>query len=146
MQVCDYFNFVLFIFRFCQIVLITLPNNASLPKSSQYLEDYNSYYDAQANALPSYIAAEFDVVDFEKYQEFTVGDGMVSLGVVGMAKYGTAVRKYFNGPLSPNTVYTLFQRFYDEQTLVYISDFLPPIKTKQKDIFEQFKEQQGKLY
>ena len=129
--------------RFCQIVLITLPNNASIPTSVQHLENYNSYYDAQANALPSYIAAEFDVEDFKKYQEFTVGDGMVSSGVVGMTKYGGSVRKYFNGPLSPNTVYTVFQRFYDEQNLVYISDFLPPMKTKQKEVFDQFKGQQA---
>ena len=124
-------------------MLITLSNNGSFPKSSEYLDDYNSYHDAKASAQPSYIAAEFNIVDSEKYRDFTVGDGEISLGVVGMSKYGTAVRKYFNGPLSPDTMYTVFQRSYDEQDLVYIGDFLPPTKTKQKDNFDKLKESQG---
>ena len=127
-------------------MLITSPNNVSLSTSSHYLKNYNSYYDVQASVSPSsYIAAEYDVVEFKKYQEFTVGDGSVTLGVVGVSKDGTATRKYFNGPLSPGTVYTLLQRFYDGQNLVYISDFLPPIKTRQKDNLDQFKGQQGKF-
>ena len=130
--------------RFCQIVLITLPANGNLPKASQFLENHNSYYDAKASVQSSsYIAAEFDIVEFEKYKEFAVGDGSVSLGVVGMSKYGTAVRKYFNGPLSPNTMYTIFERFYDETSLVYISDFLLPVKTRRKNNFEKFKGTSG---
>ncbi|CAB4008617.1 Hypothetical predicted protein [Paramuricea clavata] len=130
--------------RFCQVVLITLSTNGSLPKPSQYVDNYNSYHDAQASAQPSsYIAAEFDIVDFEKFREFTVGDGSVSLGVVGMSKYGAAVREYFNGPLSSDTLYTVYQRFYNEKDLVYISDFLHPTKTKQKDNFDEFRGSQA---
>jgi hypothetical protein len=126
--------------------LITLSTNGSFPKPSQYVDNYNSYHDAKASAQSSsYIAAEFDIVDFEKFREFTVGDGRVSLGVVGMSKYGTAVREYFNGPLSSDTLYTVYQRFYNEKDLVYISDFLHPTKTKQKDNFDEFRGSQGML-
>lgn len=66
-----------------------------------------------------------------------MGDGGVSLGVVGMSKYGKGVRKYVNGPLSSDTMYTVFGRFYDEQSLLYISDFLSPVKTRRKDNIEK---------
>ena len=137
---------ILYFFRYCQIILITLQSNGSLPKLSEYLENYNSYHEAKASAQSSYIAAEFNIKDFKKFQEFTVGDGSTSSGVVGMSKYGPAVRKYFNGPLSPDTLYTVFQRFYTEQKLVYVSDFLSLTKTKKKENFDQFSKPQGMLH
>ena len=104
------------IFRRCQIVLITLPSNGSLLTSAQYTDDFSSYHEAKAAShSSSYIAAEFDVVDFETYKKFTVGNGGVTSGVVGMSNYGAAVRKYFNGPLSSGSMYTVFQRFYTDQ-------------------------------
>ena len=85
--------------------MITL--SAGLPKS--HPDDLKSYHDAKASTEPSYITAEFDVADFEKFREFTVGDGGYSLGVTGM--------KYFNGPLSPGSMYTIFEKFYNERVM-----------------------------
>ncbi|XP_028396303.1 uncharacterized protein LOC114520270 [Dendronephthya gigantea] len=108
--------------RFIQIVVMTL--SAGLPKS--HPNNFKSYHDAKTTTEPSYITAEFDVADFKNFREFTVGDGGYSLGVIGM--------KYFNGPLSPGTMYTIFQKFYNEQLeLIYESDYLSPIKTKEKE-------------
>ena len=82
-------------------------------------EDLYTYDEARKKkpTLVPYIAAEFNAMDFDHYEIFTVGDSRRS----SRAKNKTSRRRrkevnrpfeFFNGPLEGGTLYTVFLRAY----------------------------------
>ena len=82
-------------------------------------KDLYTYDEARKKkpTLVPYIAAEFNAIDFDHYEIFTVGDSRRS----SRAKNKTSRRrrkevnrpfKFFNGPLEGGTLYTMFLRAY----------------------------------
>ena len=82
-------------------------------------EDLYTYDEARKKkpTLVPYIAAEFNAMDFDDYEIFTVGDSRRS----SRAKNKTSRRRrnevnrafeFFNGPLEGGTFYTVFLRAY----------------------------------
>jgi hypothetical protein len=55
-----------------------------------------------------YIATQFSAKEFEKYRIFKVGDGKNYS--VGARKRRDISGQYYNGPLEPETYYSMFQR------------------------------------
>ena len=84
-----------------------------------YKRDVYTYDEARKEkpTLVPYIAAEFNAMDFNDYQIFTVGDSRRS----SRAKIKTSRRRikevnrpfeFFNGPLEEGTYYAVFLRAY----------------------------------
>ena len=82
-------------------------------------EDLYTYDEARKKkpTLVPYIAAEFNAMDFDDYEIFTVGDSRRS----SRAKNKTSRRRrkevnrpfeFFNGPLEGGTLYAVFLRAY----------------------------------
>ena len=83
-------------------------------------EDLYTYDEARKKkpTLVPYIAAEFNAMDFDDYEIFTVGDSRRS----SRAKNKTSKRRrrkevnrpleFFNGPLEAGTLYAVFLRAY----------------------------------
>ena len=82
-------------------------------------EDLYTYDEARKKkpTLVPYIASEFNAIDFDDYEIFTVGDSRRS----SRAKNKTSRRgrkkvnrpfEFFNGPLEGGTLYTVFLRAY----------------------------------
>ena len=67
--------------------------------------------------LVPYIAAEFNAMDFDDYEIFTVGDSRRSSRAKSKTsrrrrKMVTGTSEFFNGPLEGGTLYTVFLRAY----------------------------------
>ena len=85
-----------------------------------YKREHLYTYDEARKKKPTlvpYIAAEFNAMDFDDYEIFTVGDSRRS----SRAKNKTSRRRrnevnrafeFFNGPLEGGTFYTVFLRAY----------------------------------
>ena len=85
-----------------------------------YKREYLYTYDGARKKKPAlvpYIAAEFNAMDFDDYEIFTVGDS----GRSSRAKNKTSSRRrkevnrpfeFFNGPLEGGTLYAVFLRAY----------------------------------
>ena len=89
-------------------------------------EDLNTYDEARKKkpTLVPYIAAEFNAMDFDDYEIFTVGDGRRS----SRAKNKTSRRRrkevnrpfeFFNGPLEGGTLYAVFLRAYVKEVRLH---------------------------
>ena len=85
-------------------------------------EDLNTYDEARKKkpTLVPYIAAEFNAMDFDDYEIFTVGDSRRSSRV--KSKTSRRRRKevnrpfeFFNGPLLGGGLYSMFVRAYVEE-------------------------------
>ena len=102
------------IFRFCQVVVLSLPPEDNFSKYYLYSVKPGTYLDASDSSLP-YITGEFRASDFEKYQDFAVGDGTIFPALSAFDTNKNQAKKYFNGPLSSKTRYTAFQRFLSDK-------------------------------
>jgi hypothetical protein len=106
-------------------MVLSLPNDHSFPDQSIFSAKAATYLDSSGSPVP-YITAEFQASDFEKYQDFTVGDSAVFSALSMFNTTRDQVEKYFNGPLTPNTRYTVFQRFLsDTVSFLYFLDQEP---------------------
>ncbi|CAB4008616.1 receptor-type tyrosine- phosphatase F-like [Paramuricea clavata] len=116
--------------RFCQVLVLALSSDESFPGEHLFSAEAVTYLDASGSSIP-YITAEFRASDFDKYQDFTVGDRVLFPALSMLNNNNSQAKKYFNGPLTPNTRYTVFQRFLSDKKLLYSSDFLAPVKTSE---------------
>ena len=73
-----------------------------------------TFLEASGSPAP-YIAGEFRASEFLQYQHFTVGDSKIYPALLTLNTKARPAKKYFNGPLTPNTRYTVFQRFFNEE-------------------------------
>ena len=99
-------------------------------------EDLYTYHDARKkkSTLVPYIAAEFNSMDFDDYEIFTVGDSRRSSRVKSKTsrRRGKEVNRpfeFFNGPLKGGTLYTVFLRAYAKevrfhQQLFFVYNFI----------------------
>ena len=96
--------------------MMALSSDDSVPsRNSLYSRNPVTYLEASDSSTPlAYVAAEFSVSEFGNYKEFTVGDGELFTAVIQQPS-NEAVQKYLNGPLSPDTTYTVLQRFYSNK-------------------------------
>lgn len=106
-------------YRYCQVVVVALPSKDSFPEQDLYSVNAVTYLEASDSLVP-YITAEFLASDFIKYQEFTVGDSTIFPALVTIDALKSQAKKYLNGPLTPKTRYTLFQRFFSDKVSVEI--------------------------
>ena len=94
---------------------MALPEGDSLTTKSSDLVQPVTYLEAAESLVPvPYIAAQFPASDFSKYSNFVLGDGKVYPISSENLKTHVGMKKYFNGPLSPNTRYTMVQKFYSK--------------------------------
>ncbi|XP_028396302.1 uncharacterized protein LOC114520268 [Dendronephthya gigantea] len=114
--------------KFCQVVVLALSSDGRIPNHDIYSLNPATYLDAADSSVP-YIAAEFRASDFFKYQTFTVGNRSIYPALSSLNARGNEAKRFLNGPLAPNTSYTLFQRFLSDKKVLYFSDFLDPVET-----------------
>ena len=107
-------------YRICQVIVLALPSNDNLPDESIYNENLGTYLDGSSVSVP-YITAEFWASDYEKYQNFILGDKTLFYG--RSANDANRSQNYFNGPLTPNTRYTVFQRFLSREVSLRMVHF-----------------------
>ena len=100
---------------------MALPPDMSPSNSLLYSGNLENYLKASGSPVP-YIAVEFDALDFGSYEEFIVGDGKIYPALTGTPKNSAADKKYLNIPLSPDTTYTAFQKFYSNKVCTTITD------------------------
>ena len=96
------------------MIVHALTQDDSFPDRNLFSANAVTYLDASGSSVP-YITAEFQSSDFEKYQDFTVGDRTIFPALSMLNNNKTQAKKYFNGPLTPNTRYTVFQRFLSDK-------------------------------
>ena len=106
------------------------------PPDDYKREDLYTYDEAGKKRLTliPYIAAEFNAMDFDDYEIFTVGDSRRSSRVKSKTsrRRGKEVNRpfeFFNGPLKGGTLYTVFLRAYAKevrfhQQLFFVYNFI----------------------
>lgn len=102
------------------MVVLTL-SDGIIPNHDFYSLDPLTYLDAADSPVP-YIAAEFRASDVVKYQSFTVGNGSIFPALSTLNASQNKAKMFLNGPLTPNTSYTVFQRFLSHK--VGLEEFL----------------------
>jgi hypothetical protein len=96
------------------VLVLALSSDESFLGEHIFSAEAVTYLDASGSSIP-YITAEFRASDFDRYQDFTVGDRAIFPALSMLNTNKSQAKKYFNGPLTPNTRYTVFQRFLSDK-------------------------------
>ena len=76
-----------------------------------------TYEEAHKSPIPAaYVTFQFGGNDFDKYQDFVVGDGAQSNNKTRRKRRDDA-EYYYNKPLQPNTNYRVFLRAFVTEVL-----------------------------
>ena len=106
--------------RFFHIIVITFSADYTgvvNPPTSFTPQDLMTYEEAHKSPIPAaYVTFEFGGNDFDKYQDFVVGDGAQSNNKTRRKRRDDA-EYYYNKPLQPNTNYRVFLRAFVTEVL-----------------------------
>ena len=102
--------------RFFQVIVITFSSDytgvANSPESFTP-QDMLTYEQAHQSPIPAaYVTFQFGGDDFDKYQEFIVGNGVQSNSSTRNRRSDDDNEHYHNKPLQPNTNYRVFLRAF----------------------------------
>ena len=111
--------------RFFQVILITFRSDYSgVVKSPQSFapQDLLTYEEVHGSLVPAaYVTFQFDGNDFNKYQEFVVGNEARSNSRTRKKRSCDDVDlEYYNKPLKPNTNYRVFLRAFVTEVLLHV--------------------------
>ncbi|XP_022783232.1 hemicentin-2-like isoform X1 [Stylophora pistillata] len=120
--------------RFFQVIIITISSNytgAVKPPQRFTTQDMMTYEEAHKSSFPAaYVAFQFGGNDFDKNQEFVIGNGVQSSDKERSKRSG-GDQFYYNKPLQLNTNYRVFHRAFVSET-VYVSGNFVAIDTRGK--------------
>ncbi|XP_022783235.1 hemicentin-1-like [Stylophora pistillata] len=124
--------------RFFQVIIITYSSNytgAVKPPGRFTTQDMMTFEEAHKSSVPaSFIAFQFGGNDFDKNQEFVIGDGAQSSDK-DRSKRSSGDQLYYNKPLQLKRNYRVFLRAFVSQT-VYVSSNFVDINTKGKPVIK----------
>ncbi|CAB4035674.1 Hypothetical predicted protein, partial [Paramuricea clavata] len=141
--VSQFLNFLIFFFRYIQIIVIRLHNSALPDPPYLFTSDNISTVNESVPTLKPYITAQLTVDQANELKTFVIGDGL---------NYGESSRRrqrveksnetrdrsymspkatfFYNRPLEADSNYSAFQRTFIEEDTYYSSSWLEPVKTR----------------
>ena len=117
------YNAILPVFfcRFLQVIIITYRSTYTgvvNPPQRFAPQDLLTYEEAHKSLIPAaYITFQFEGNEFDKYQDFIIGDGAQSNNKTRSRRSSDAEIYYHNKPLQPNTNYRVFLRAFVTEVL-----------------------------